>query len=320
MTVCRICGLQGEHPEYSVREMLCGTLDEFSYFQCSACGCLQIRDIPADMAKYYPRDYYSFNAAAGSGSFLKTLPKKLRNSFAVFNRGIAGRALYAFRQDTMGLASLAHVPVTRDTRILDVGCGAGRLLSALGELGFRNLLGVDPYIAGEITIPSGARIIKAELPQVQGRYDVIMFHHSFEHIFNQLESLQAVHKLLDDRGTCLIRVPVSSSYAWRRYGINWFQLDAPRHFFLHSMQSLSLLAQQAGFIVRQVVFDSTELQFAGSELYERGMSLLDPDTGLQRQPESFFPASEIRTYKARAKTMNDRSEGDQAAFYLEKMI
>lgn len=35
--------------------------DEFDYFECSNCGCLQIKEIPENIGKYYPDNYCPHN-------------------------------------------------------------------------------------------------------------------------------------------------------------------------------------------------------------------------------------------------------------------
>ena len=62
---CRICDSPGPHPDYVVREMQFGTREEFPYFQCVSCSCLQIVEIPADMGRHYPADYYSYTPPPG---------------------------------------------------------------------------------------------------------------------------------------------------------------------------------------------------------------------------------------------------------------
>ena len=44
--VCRICDFSGDSPVYTVREMMYGLRDEFDYFQCAQCQCLQILEFP----------------------------------------------------------------------------------------------------------------------------------------------------------------------------------------------------------------------------------------------------------------------------------
>ena len=46
--------------------MMFGTRERFAYFECSACGCLQIETVPADMARHYPDNYYSFSASTSA--------------------------------------------------------------------------------------------------------------------------------------------------------------------------------------------------------------------------------------------------------------
>jgi hypothetical protein len=58
--VCSICGNTGGNKTHSVREMMFGMRDVFQYLECGACGCLQLLNIPKDMGKYYPEQYYSF--------------------------------------------------------------------------------------------------------------------------------------------------------------------------------------------------------------------------------------------------------------------
>lgn len=96
-----------------------------------------------------------------------------------------------------------------------------------------------------------------------------MFHHSFEHISDPLEALETVRSLLAPNGRCLIRVPVVS-WARNEYGANWVQIDAPRHFFLHTEKSMEILAEKVGLEITRVEYDSTEFQFWGSELSKRG--------------------------------------------------
>jgi SAM-dependent methyltransferase len=250
MPVCRICSNKQDNLRFEVREMMYGSREKFEYFQCASCGCLQIEEVPADMGKYYQSGYYSYIG----NRVVSTLERKLlnlRNKFAVFDEGIVGRLLHRYRPNDR-LRALSRLALQRDQRVLDVGCGSGALLQSLLAIGFKNLLGIDPFIDKDIDHGNGLRVEKKELIDVQGKWDVVMFHHSLEHILNQLETLQEVHGILDDKGTCLIRIPTVSSFAWRHYGVNWAQLDAPRHLFLHSIESMALLANRAGFYIEGI--------------------------------------------------------------------
>ena len=56
---CKICENVEGNVSYTAREMMYGLREEFEYFQCAVCSCLQIVEFPKDMTRYYPGDYYS---------------------------------------------------------------------------------------------------------------------------------------------------------------------------------------------------------------------------------------------------------------------
>lgn len=307
---CRICGSDQGAREYRAREMMFGTREEFCYFQCGACECLQICEFPADIARFY----------AGYGSYdPPNLPTGLRgrvwaqrNRFIFTGRGAVGRALERLRPyPTRGAEHwLAGRGLSREARILDVGCGSGGLLLALRSAGYANLLGVDPYLDADIRYPNGVTVLKRTLAEMEGRFDVIMFHHVLEHIPDQHETMAAAAERLTDTGYCLVRIPLVSSEAWESYREHWVQLDPPRHFFVHSLRSLALLAEGAGLRVDLVEHDSTAFQFEASELYRRDVPLVDQ--------AGKTPPDQRREYALRAAALNASGRGDQAAFYLTK--
>lgn len=308
---CRICGNSENNDVYSVQEMMFGYKDRFDYFQCSTCKCLQIAEIPSNIEKYYPTHYYSFTPKQRrfqKNPVDKAL-RRLKDHYTLFNHGVLG-ALISTLSPNKKLAPLAKVGLTKDSRILDVGCGDGWRLYALREIGFRNVLGIDPYIHEDITYENGLKVLKRSVHDVTGVWDLIMYHHSFEHVPDPVKDLQVVSRLLPAGGCCLIRIPTVSSYAWEQYRECWVQLDAPRHYTLPSLESMNILADKTGFHVRTVVFDSTKDQFEGSERYKRGLPLAS-------QGRVFTP-SQIRQWKRQAKKLNKEDRGDQAAFYLMK--
>ncbi len=310
MDSCRICGNSEGNREFRPREMMFGLRDEFAYFQCAACGCLQIRDFPPDMARFYPANYYSMEAKL---PFPKGFPlDSLRRWESLFRLRVHNFGNTKRRQIFDWLRGAG---VDFDSNILDVGCGRGKLLHQLRLDGFRRLTGLDPFVAGELRYANGITVHKHTLAEHQGAYDLIMMHHSFEHMPGQLGMLRDAARLLAPGGTLLLRIPVVS-VTWREYGIDWLQLDAPRHFFLHSPKSLSLLAAQAGLAVDRTVYDSKGSQFWGSEQYRRGIPHRDPRSYGENPKASVFSPREIRAFERRARELNARGEGDTACFYL----
>jgi SAM-dependent methyltransferase len=186
----------------------------------------------------------------------------------------------------------------------------GTLLCDLSAAGFRSLLGVDPLIPHDIRYAPGLQIRKAYLDELSGEWDVIMLHHTLEHISEQLQTLRDVASRLAPDGTCLIRIPTVSSWAWQHYREHWAQVDAPRHLFVHSVESITKIAGDAGLRLDAVVYDSTDWQFAASELYLSGRPL-------SALAKAYSPA-ELRRFRARARLLNAQGQGDQAAFYFSR--
>ena len=314
---CRICGSSENSGTFDAREMMYGSHEEFLYFQCGRCGCLQIGEIPADISGYYPQDYCSFKPSLEkkfSNSF-RNLFRLSRYRYAVLRTGLIGRILHAMASKA-DLDKLADVGLKEDSRVLDVGCGSGSLLYVLRSIGMKNLLGVDAFIERDVEYANGVRILRNSVADVDGVWDCVMFCYSLEHMPDQHSALRSAARLLADGGTCYVRIPLSTSYAWEHYGVNWVQLDAPRHFYLHSIDSFELVAREAGLAIRKVVYDSTVFQLWASELYERGLPLY---SGLLRTPSDAVVSSrEMNQLRRRVSQLNRDERGDQATFYLEK--
>ena len=316
---CRVCGSTQDHPVHDAREMMYGLRDTHRYFQCLACGCLQIEQIPADMARYYGAGYYSFRAPAQTG--LKAWLIAARNRHAALQQGVLG-ALLSRLQPTQQFDFLQPVRAAlhRNSRVLDVGCGAGHLLRNLRSAGLHKVLGIDPFVEHDITVDGTRLVQKGNLEDVTGPFDLVMFHHSFEHMPDPVATLQQAHRLIAPGGHCIVRVPLVSSRAWRKYGVNWVQLDAPRHFYLHSAGSLQGLAQRTGFACTAVHHDSTAFQFWGSEQYARDIPMNDPRSYSVNPAGPTFSAADIAGFAEESARLNAAGQGDQAAFYLQKMV
>lgn len=315
---CRICGNQENNTEYTAREMMMGLRTEFRYFQCARCNCLQIAEFPNDISRYYPDDYYSLQDH-GAPNFITRIIKRIRNHYAVFNRPFFGKFLYE-KYPEINLRSLSHLSLDKEMRILDVGCGTGDLLHALSRLGFSHLTGIDPFNKKEIIeIDAASKIYRKDIYEVSGTWDLIMMHHVFEHMKNPLQVLKRVSDLLAPGGHFLVRIPVTESEAWQTYRENWVQLDPPRHFFVHSPQSMQHLVNQTDLEIEKTVYDSTAFQFWGSIQYVNDIPLHAANSYAVNPEKSMFSAEDIQTFSEKAQQLNEQGEGDQAIFILKKL-
>lgn len=293
--------------------MMFGFRDEFNYLECSKCGCIQLLDIPDDLSKYYPDNYLSFdehNEHFLAKRTLKRRIKKLSLDYQLGHFSPIGKLLSHLIKDPVPLMSMDLLNLNYGSKILDIGSGTGILLLVMSSLGFTHLTGADPFIKSTIHYKCGVTIWKKHMEDMTGTYDFIMLHHAFEHMDQPLEKLQAIYKLLNPDSYLLIRIPVASSFASRKYKADWVQLDAPRHFFLHTIDSIRILSLKAGFILKEVQFDSDEFQFTGSERYLRDIPL--------KPEKNIFDSKTIRAFSKQAQKLNAINDGDQARFYLYK--
>lgn len=315
---CSICGNQRDNHVFSVREMMFGYRDLFEYLECKKCGCLQLKQIPDNLSKYYPPEYYSLFQHLQTPNRLNRLKEFVeakRNYYAVFRHSFIGRVIY-FLKPNLFLSSLSNINLNLDSPILDVGCGSGSLLYILKKIGFRQLQGIDKYCENS---EKPVKIKRATIDEVKGTWELILFNHSFEHILNQQRTLNAVSKLLSDTGICLINIPTVSSYAWKHYGVNWVQIDAPRHLFIHSIESLRLIAEASGLYIKEVIYNSTEFQFWGSEQYCQDIPLFSDKSFSQNASMSIFSKSQIKKFRFKAEELNKLNQGDQVAVFLRKI-
>lgn len=296
-----------------------GLRESFSYIECSECGCLQIKEIPKKMDKYYC-NYYSFGNPKKKVNFMVKKMINKRNKYCILKNSFLGRLIH-IKYPNDFFSTLGKLNLNINSRILDVGCGAGDFLFNLKELHFKDLTGIDPYLKKDI-YTKNLKILKKSIDQLPNdkKFDLILFSHSFEHIKNPFETLNKVKNILSKSGNCVIRMPVKSEYIWNLYGVNWVQIDAPRHLFIYTPQSFDTLSKKAGLKLQNVIYDSTEFQFTISEQYKRDIPLNAVNSYSINPKKSIFNAKDIKKFQEKAKNLNRRQLGDQATFVLNKII
>lgn len=317
---CRICRVEADCGIHVAREMMYGTREAFEYAECPECGSLQICDVPADLARHYPSDYYSMmprdeppqppglrgalmqwyarSAALRPGSAVEAVARALLPQPTDF-----AEHGYILRGAGLGRA---------DERILDVGCGSSPYrLASFRRCGFPAVEGIDPYIDADLDY-HGIPVYRRSIDQHDGAFGLVMFHHSLEHMPDPEDALRHARRLLRRGGTCLVCVPVSGTYFWRRFGVNWAELDAPRHLHLFSVGALEGLAGRTGLRLKSLQFDSGAWELAASVRYERDIPLRQTP-----RPVDGFSDAEIAVFERQAAELNERCDAGRACFFFE---
>lgn len=196
-----------------------------------------------------------------------------------------------------------------------MGCGAGVLLNALADEGFSDLHGVDLFIEKDLVTRSGVEIKKGEIFDITDKtYNVITLFHSLEHMPLQKETITQIEKLLKPDGTCVIAIPIAT-YAWERYRTNWYQLDAPRHFFLHTEKSFRVLLEDTGLVLQDIIYDSIPLTLILSGYREQAEKRGGKRTFMQR---AVGKLTRSFAFKSKTARLNKTGKGDQAMFVIKK--
>jgi len=324
---CVICGSEAAKKRFVVTERQLGLGEKFTYLQCSKCGCLQIESIPKDMEKYYQGDSYYSMSLSSRGNLVRLL-NALRYSHRI--RSLTGWSwnpyymLGAMVESVLPLDKALFLKfglIHKGDRILDVGSGVGELLYYMKSQGFPDVQGVDLYVPDDIEYPNGLRITKGEVSDLppESQFDVIMFNHSLEHVADPRKALISAGRLLADDGKVIVRLP-TAYYAWKTYRENWFQIDAPRHYWIPTVDSMRILAHNAGFELVESIFDSSYAQFIVSQQYENGVSMADGRSFSRNVIKSLADLPRILHYQRLAKQLNAEGRGDQCIFVLQRSI
>lgn len=311
---CRLCGSDQLDEPLILQEMMFGSREQFDYVRCRQCDTMQIVAVPQDMGRYYPSTYYSFgnvrNLPWHRRFARKMLVLHMLGKPSTLPKGVSGLD----RLKSKVPYWLAAVPgLTRDCAILDVGSGEGARLMELGNFGFSDLHGLDPFLPADVNLaPSPAiNLHREELLEHQGQYDLVMMHHSLEHVPDPLALLRAARSHVAAGGHLLVRVPLRQGEAWREYGHDWVHLDPPRHLFHFSHSGLVEMAGRAGFELVRSGFDTNAHSYAWSELYRGGIPMFEDGV----KPNSLsFSQQQMKEFELRALRANAKEDADLGYF------
>ena len=311
MAYCKICNNENITEFYEVKEMMFGIKESFTYFICNNCNCLQILSSPPNMDKYYSQGYYSHKSNNSLKKKIITQMAVWRDRGELFDESAIGKLISKFIPSRDEIKFITYLKgVNKKSKILDIGSGIGFHLKRLAALGFTNLRGIDPFLKQDSIQFNQINIFRLYLDEYEENdFDLITLHHTFEHLPNPKQTLELICQKLNPSGYCCLRIPTIPNEAWDIYKENWFQIDAPRHFFIHSPDSIAYLCRQAGFTIEGIIYDSVADQFYISEMYQKGIPLIKQKT---------MSKSDKEHYSHKATVANKLGKGDQAIFILKK--
>jgi len=139
--------------------------------------------------------------------------------------------------------------------VLDVGCGSGAFLAALGRLG-HEIHGIERpgpaynRAAQVLGIRLSAAGLRADsLPR--SFFAAVTFWHVLEHLKDPEHALRTSLEVLEPDGLLFLEVPNVGSYQARLFGARWLHFDPPRHIHQFTRDSLERLLDRTGFEIVQ---------------------------------------------------------------------
>lgn len=306
---CRLCQKESDNT-IEVQEMMFGMNKTFEYNICDSCKSMSLVTIPENLAEYYPDNYYSFIKTEKSK--LKNWVSNKKSAHNLGNLNLVGFLATLVNGTNSNLKAIRKCNPNKNTsKIIDIGCGDGFLLDKLNEQGFKNILGIDPYL--EKDIQKEDYIIRKET--IEGliasgyKFDIIILSHVFEHFEEPIKSIKNMFKLTEVGGSLILRTPICPNFTFKNYDKHWFQIDAPRHILIPSFEGLKETFTENGFYLQDYFFDSEGQQFSISQNYKKGIPMIS-------QKKASFPEKILNGLLAKYSNFNKM--GDQATFIFKK--
>ncbi len=325
MIKCNICQCLSDSKRLVCTEMTLGTRDKFEYIYCSNCGSLSILQIPDNLTDYY-LNYPNLN---DSLSPLNPLRKVLYRYILAKENFITKRLLHVDNSyDMLKIKSLYKYTKNKTMKILDVGCGNGEFIAHLFQLGFKNVEGIDPFfINNSKEHHASLKVLRKSIFEVEGKYDLITFHHSFEHMENLQQVSHKINSLLKKNGKCIIRIPNIESLSYKLFHEFWEGIHPPFHFSLPSHKGMGALFQNTDLTLVEkrwenpyfLTFYSLNRKMDISDFDELGSRRFFSNKSTWGNSPPLFTPSETKEIKKKAKLISGTKLSDYVNYYYSKL-
>jgi SAM-dependent methyltransferase len=137
-------------------------------------------------------------------------------------------------------------------RLLDIGASSGGLVWHAAELGF-DAAGLEPSpeVCERARRSYGVRMYEGTLAQQafpDGSWDVITLHDVLEHVFEPVEELREIHRVLAPGGIVVIETPTTDSLNHAERGVDWSTISPLEHVHLFSQHNAQRVLEGLGFV------------------------------------------------------------------------
>lgn len=198
---CDFCGANETKLLFTGKDRQHYIEGDFNLVQCKKCGLIYLnpRPSPDEIGKYYPENYSPFKDTA---NFIIRGIKNLMLKYGIFK----------FKK-----------LIPQEASILEIGCGAGRFLAFLRDVGGWGVKGIemDPRASEVAKSKYGLDIITGSILDIDfpgNSFDLVIMKYVFEHLHSPNMAIKKVAKLLKNNAKVIIWVPNIDSLEFRLFG------------------------------------------------------------------------------------------------------
>ena len=282
--VCTSAGRELLHRGLQDRVSFCAP-GEWSLYRCTDCGTgyLDPRPDAASISLAYSR-YYTHNSAGKVGqpprSWWRRHRTTQRNAYLNSHYGYQlspggtqmPRWLSAGRRRRFDrYVCFLRFP-GKGARVLDIGCGNGRVLLQLRAAGWE-VSGIEPDEKSAAQAVATGLDVRAGLLKPgdwpDGYFDAITMNHVIEHLHDPIALLRVCGQLLKPGGQISVTTPNLLSRGHQIFGPEWFGLQSPTHLVLFTPDSLGRALETCGFRLEAAL----RLEPIAGEMFRKSMQI-----------------------------------------------
>jgi SAM-dependent methyltransferase len=242
--VCPLCGGKDSRLLFIGKDLRYSIPGEFPVVSCTQCGLVRLAARPSasNLGIYYPSSQYPAYNRQNSLPLGSRIQKLISMISLCRN----------YDEDLAGSKNRG--------RMLDLGCGAGQQLNYYKESGWETF-GVEiSKEASRKARNSGHEVFCGTLEEANYPSDyfiLIRARHVLEHLPNPVGTLIEIQRILKKNGQLVLETP-NCAGLWARVFRCWYwQVDAPRHFFLFDKYTLEQAIESSNLFLNTMWTCST---------------------------------------------------------------
>lgn len=245
---CSICGEQPNRLLFSTPDTWFGDRRLWHIYYCDSCAASFVFPPPSDATYHelHARSLQPLPCEAPNGAYrLQATPRLLEGNDLYL------KAADYFDRFASSVDDRVELHEHRHERIVEIGCGSGRMLDALRERGFSNVSGLEIHADRCDGLRSrGHDVTNGEFfatPPPEGGVGAVVLHLTLECFHDPVAALRQVRSWLRPGGRVYVSTSNLDSVWASRYGPMWSRWHAPFHRSLFGARALRKLASWTGF-------------------------------------------------------------------------